>query len=448
MGNYNNWDDYTKDIDDEDDIYNVDDNIDMEDFNTLVQKRRRVIANNKRKRKMQLRRHLLLLAVASVAVFIVTFAVSGITSSLKSKKSVDISQQHNATNGGVGTDNMQQVTEPYTQFLESYFQSTEAAETVNAQQQEPTVSVVQTVTQTVAQTASESSVITQSTAGHEEVSTQEPATEPVKIPASVYGKYAEVEQSDIKSTYIAMYDVDNNMLLAGYGASAKIYPASMTKIMTLIVAVENITDMNATGILTKAEAEYLLQKNASTVGFDVERKITATDLLYGLILPSGADSALMLSKMVAGSEEKFAELMNKKCKELGLKSTHFTNSTGLHDDEQYTTCQEMSLIMKYAMENPLCAQILSTLNYRTKSTTKLSPNGIALTNMSIQRLKDNAVSGITILGAKSGYTKMAGNCLASCVRKNGHTYIVVSADASSNMHCIEDAYKLYTDYLP
>lgn len=387
------------------------------DYSEVVRERKRAVARQKRRRIRQLKLEALSFCTIVLVGLFIAFGVHSV-SGLLDRNEVKNSQE---LNGGVGTD----------KSAKALSESKEAAENSEFLSH-----------------LNDLRLGMQVALSDKVLSNVQDLYEQDMKPASVYGIYAQINEDDINSTYISLYDVDNDMLLAGYGPGAQIYPASMTKIMTLIVSVENMTDMNMTGILTKEEVDYLYQKNASTVGFDVQRKVTATDMLYGLILPSGADAAIMLAKAVAGSEEAFVKLMNDKCRELGLSNTHFMNVTGLHDDGQYTTTKEMCLIMKYAMENPLCAEVLSTLNYRTNSTTKLSPNGIALTNKSIQRLMDSAVEGTTVVGAKSGYTKMAGNCLASCIKKNGHTYIVVSAKAESADECVEDVYKLYTDYLP
>ena len=125
----------------------------------------------------------------------------------------------------------------------------------------------------------------------------------------------------------------------------------MTKVMSLIVAVENVKDVTKMYQFTNKLLYPLYNAQASVAGFGTNEIVPVSDLFYGMILPSGADAAAALAEIVAGSEEQFAVLMNKKCEELGLKNTHFVNSTGLYDDEQYTTPSEMAMIMKYAMDN-------------------------------------------------------------------------------------------------
>lgn len=276
--------------------------------------------------------------------------------------------------------------------------------------------------------------------------TSEPdAAEPQTKP-SVNGIYTTIDKADINSKYAILYDCDKNITLAGLNQYERIYPASMTKILTLVVAVENIKDLSKTYALTQAQIDILYNRDASRVGLERNKPVTAEDCLYGLILPSGADAAVVLAYMAAGSEEKFAEMMNAKCRELGLTSSHFTNATGLHDVNQYTTVYDMCKILEFAMSNPTCAKVLNTTNYKMKATTKTSPNGISISNNALQKLKKSAPEGITIMGAKTGFTNDALYCMASCAVKNGTKYIVVTAKADSSSDYVKDACMLYTDY--
>ena len=140
-------------------------------------------------------------------------------------------------------------------------------------------------------------------------------------------------------------------------------------------------------------------------------------------------------------------LMNKKCEELGLKNTHFVNSTGLYDDEQYTTPSEMAMIMKYAMENSECAKVLSTFQYTTEKTTQ-HPDGILLTNTMFSRMYGTEVEGVTITAGKTGYTDEALNCLVSYAVKGDKSYICVTSHAHNKWHCVFDSFEIYGNYLP
>jgi D-alanyl-D-alanine carboxypeptidase (penicillin-binding protein 5/6) len=271
-------------------------------------------------------------------------------------------------------------------------------------------------------------------------------TQVMKYP-QISSAYTEMTDSDIMCPYVALLDADDLSVIAGRACEQKIYPASMTKVMSLIVAVENIKDLNATYALTNAQIDPLVRAEASRAGFDPNEAVTAIDYLYGLILPSGADAAVALSNLVAGSEEAFVELMNQKCTELGLKNTHFMNSSGLYDENQYTTPIEMAAIMAYAMTNETCKKVLSTYQYTTGATQQ-HPNGIALTSTMFSRMYGTEVEGVTITAGKTGYTVEAGNCLVSYAEKNGKHYVALTAGATNRWHVIYDDFKIYERYLP
>ncbi len=279
--------------------------------------------------------------------------------------------------------------------------------------------------------------------------TQEPSTEPpVVIPKPVRSDaFQETVSDKINSEKIILVDVENHSIIGGKDYEGQIYPASMTKVMTLICAVEHIQNLDDTFIMTAELVDPLVQENASRAGFDPGERVNAKDMLYGLILPSGADAAVGIANMVSGSEEAFVKLMNDKCKAMGLTHTHFTNTSGLHSDNQYTTLAEMAMIMEYAMMDPLCAEILSTYQYTTQATPQ-HPEGIELTSTMYSRMYGNEAEGVLITAGKTGYTVEAGNCMVSYAEKQGHHYILVTAQASGKWIPIYDAIEIYGKYLP
>lgn len=262
----------------------------------------------------------------------------------------------------------------------------------------------------------------------------------------VDGDFISITTSDIVSPYQALYSVEDNRLIAGRSATSRIYPASMTKVMTLIVAVEHLKDLEDTFQMTSEIIDPLVREEASRAGFESGENVRVEDLFYGLILPSGADAAAGLAILSAGSEEAFVDLMNEKCEELGLKNTHFTNPSGLHNSNQYTTPLEMAVIMAYAMEDETCARILSTYQYTTKPN-EFHPEGILLTSTMFSRMYGDEVEGMTILAGKTGYTMEAGNCLVSYARKGEQNYVAVSAGAGGKWNVIFDAFELYKRYV-
>ena len=158
------------------------------------------------------------------------------------------------------------------------------------------------------------------------------------------------------STILA--DLDSDMILAGSNLDAKVYPASLTKIMTILVACENIKSYDDTYTFKEEDFVKLVEEDASMAGFKAGETVTAKDMLYGSILPSGADATVGLANLVSGSEAEFVKLMNQRAKELGLKNTNFVNASGIHDPNHYTTVNDMLVILKVANHNVTCRNVM------------------------------------------------------------------------------------------
>ena len=264
-------------------------------------------------------------------------------------------------------------------------------------------------------------------------------------------KYAErtedTEMLQVESAYGILIDTENNTIIAEKGGDTKIFPASLTKIMTLIVAVENIKDYDKTYTFNAETIDKLYQEEASVAGFMPGETVTVTDILYGAILPSGADSTIAIGEIVAGSEQDFVKLMNKKANEMGLKNTHFMNTSGLHDEHHYSTPHEMALITKYAMENKMCKKILSAYTYTT-SKTEQHPDGIELYSTMFSRMYGTEAENVTIKAGKTGYTTEGGNCLASYAESDsGEKYVLITTDAEGTYRPIYDAIEAYAKHV-
>ncbi len=255
---------------------------------------------------------------------------------------------------------------------------------------------------------------------------------------------------DVISQYGIVIDINNNVILASREGKTMMYPASMTKIMTVLVAAENIAEdaMEDSFTITPEINYYANSHGASRVGFNDNETVKVKDLFYGTILPSGADAAVGLATYVAGSHEAFVELMNKKLETLGLSDTaHFTNCVGLFDNDHYCTCYDMAMIMRAAVANPLCKEILSTRTYTT-SPTDMHPNGIEISNWFLRRAEDKPI-GATIMCAKTGYVRQSGNCAASYASDGaGNDIIVVTGNSAGSWRAIYDHIALYRKYMP
>ena len=273
--------------------------------------------------------------------------------------------------------------------------------------------------------------------------TGDPATSFVVYPEKT--KNTEIFSGDYDAKNALLMCVDDNEIIAYKNMSTKMYPASLTKVMTLVVAVENIEDLSDTVLITEDMIYPLLQLDASMAGFQPGETPALMDVLYGMILPSGADAALAAAVYVSGSEEAFVELMNKKAGELGLRNTHFTNVTGLHHEEHYSTAEDMAVILEYAIRNETCRKVLEKYEY-TMPPTEHHPDGLTFTSTIFSRMYGNEMPGVTVRGGKTGYTDQAANCIESYAEIGGKTYILVLCGASTRWNTIYDTLSAYSVY--
>lgn len=236
----------------------------------------------------------------------------------------------------------------------------------------------------------------------------------------------------ITSDYACVIDSDTNQILAEKNADEKMYPASMTKIMTILVAIENLPDLDQTIQITSAMLDGLSESNASVAGFQQNDQPTVLDLLYGSALPSGADASNALAFTVAGSIDGFVKMMNAKAQELDLNNTHFANATGLHDDNHYSTVKDIAVLLHYGIQNSTFAKIFSTASYTTTSLSS-APAGLTLTSTVKNPINLRNYNIEEMIGAKSGFTYEAGHCLASWERVNDMNIITVTAHSDSSI---------------
>lgn len=239
----------------------------------------------------------------------------------------------------------------------------------------------------------------------------------------------------------------DNKIIAQRNPHKVIHPASTLKIMTLLTAVDYITDYNDTFTMSLKITDPLFIEKASMAGFLRDESITMTDLIYGMILPSGAEAAMGLAVKIAGSEEAFVELMNQKAKRMGLENSHFANVTGLHHEENYSTAYDMAVIIDHAYQNEFCRKVLSTFKYTT-SETEQNPKGIELKSTLFSHMYGTEPETATILGGKTGFVNEAGYCIASFGQNLDKTedYIVVTMGNSSIWPAIRGQIELYKQF--
>ena len=253
---------------------------------------------------------------------------------------------------------------------------------------------------------------------------------------------------EIVSTNAIFIELETGNILGQKDPYKVLSPASMTKILTVLVAAEHIEkeQLDDTFTMTLEITDYSYVNDCSSVGFLNGEVITVRDLFYGTILPSGGDAAVGLATYVAGSHEAFVEMMNEKLEELRLSDTaHVTNCVGLYDKEHYCSVYDMAMIIEAAVDNEICREVMNARKYTT-SATEQHPEGITISNWFLRRIEDKDTGG-EVLCAKTGYVAQSGNCAASYGKDHaGNEYVCVTANATSSWKCIYDHVALYKKF--
>lgn len=233
--------------------------------------------------------------------------------------------------------------------------------------------------------------------------------------------------NDVKTTSdsILLVNMDSGQTVFEKDADSKRYPASTTKIMTYIVAVENIDDIENTKIEIKESVLDVLAGTGSSlanVGSHIGQKMSVIDLLYSMMVPSGNDAAVVLADYVGnGSIQNFVDKMNAKAKELGCENTHFENPDGLHDENHYTTARDLYKITTYALTLPRFAEISNTATYYCKG----DEYPLITTNYLIDEYRGGEYFYKYAKGIKTGTTDEAGRCLVTTATADGYSYMAV-----------------------
>ena len=226
------------------------------------------------------------------------------------------------------------------------------------------------------------------------------------------------------SNQALLVNLSNGRVLFNHHADERIYPASVTKIMTVLLGVEH-GDMDE-DVLIQADFDALFHAGAMQSGFGPGETRSMSDILHGIMLPSGAEAASSLAYHVAGGNEEFVDLMNEKAEELGMYNTNFINATGLHDDDHYTTAEDIAILLQYALENPDFRTIFTAQTYELAI-----PNSLGSTMLStlFNNMETNEFDGGEIIGGRTGFTPEAGRCLASLATNGQDEYILITFGA-------------------
>ncbi|NPV92316.1 MAG: D-alanyl-D-alanine carboxypeptidase [Firmicutes bacterium] len=240
-----------------------------------------------------------------------------------------------------------------------------------------------------------------------------------------------ISSGKLNSPNAILIRLKDHAILMQIKSEEKIYPASLTKMMTAIVAIENSPDLKEEIKLTNSTFQGLHGADASMAGFHPGEQVKAIDLLYGVMLPSGAECCIGLADQIVGSEQGFVKMMNQKAADLGMKNTHFANATGLHNANHYTTVKDLAILLSYTLQNDTFREIFTSSRHSTPPTNK-HPGGITFYNTMFEELNNQNITGGEILGGKTGYTDEAGLCLASLAKVGKQEYILITAGAKGN----------------
>ena len=230
----------------------------------------------------------------------------------------------------------------------------------------------------------------------------------------------------ISDTGILM-DADTGVVLYNKGADEQRYPASITKIMTLLVAVENST-MDEQVTFTETGVRNV-NADSSNIGTQVGEILSMKDCLYALIIQSANDVAAQIAEHIGGTEQAFIDMMNQRAQEIGCTNTHFANSSGLPDDNQHTTAHDMALIMQAAIQNESFRTIAAATSYTIPATNKAAARNLT----SKFTMTDTGSTGFYegCIGGKEGYTEASGSTLVCAAQRNGMTLISVVLKGAS-----------------
>ena len=253
----------------------------------------------------------------------------------------------------------------------------------------------------------------------------------------------------LSSEKAILVDVTANEIVASRQGSQVIYPASMTKIMTLIVVVENLPNEAALDEVLEIKYE---RGSHSGYGFELGEKLTVKDLLYAAILQSDGVACLTLADYIAGSEVNFVKLMNEKAAELGIgETTLFQNCTGLHHKYHYSTCRDIAIMMAYAMQNPLCTSVITSLKYNPSDNFRPGDGCTFWHTFLHNQLSDGNIQPkyADVIGGKTGWTgNDSGHCIVSYAKgDNGHYYVSVTAKAPSMQTNVQDILNIFNEYV-
>lgn len=233
---------------------------------------------------------------------------------------------------------------------------------------------------------------------------------------------------EINARHAIVFDRNSKLTIYGKKETEKCKMASITKIMTAVITLENV---NLDDVVTVSSRTAQAPK--SRIGLSTNDKISVKDLLYGLMLYSGNDAAVALAEYVGGSVEEFADMMNKKAKSLGMANSHFVTPNGLDSEEHYSTAMDLAILTDYALQNQSFAQIVNTKSY------SITINGYSKTVSNTHELLGNLEG---VYGGKTGFTSGANRCLVTACKRGNLDIICVVLGCDTKKNRTQDSIKL------
>ena len=234
----------------------------------------------------------------------------------------------------------------------------------------------------------------------------------------------------IASPSALLMDLKTGKILYKKNIDNKMYPASLTKVLTAIITLENC-DLNEIATVSY-DAVMRISPGYVTANLQVGEELTVDQLLHVLMVGSSNDAAIVLAEHISGSVEEFSKKMNEKAKELGCTSSNFVNPNGAHDENHYSTAHDLAIISRYAMQNETFRELISTTYYKLPTTNKYSKEDRFFTTTNALILKNNAYYYKYANGVKTGFTTPAGNCLIASAKKGDLELLTVVLGAGQN----------------
>lgn len=266
----------------------------------------------------------------------------------------------------------------------------------------------------------------------EESGTQ-PAEEPEEAtddPGEIRWMFNEnLARRRVQSEVALLYSLDTDEILYAKNADRISYPASLTKMMTQLVAIENLDEAQLAQQVSISEETYrnMLDEEASLSGFAPGESVTLQDLLYANFLESGGDASETIALHLAGTVDAFVAEMNARAEELGMADTVFLNPTGLHEEGHHTTANDLLKLMQAGLDDERFLTYFTAQSYETEPLDD-TENGHTLTARLARKLEDRTVP-YKVLGGKTGFTEEAGLCLATVIERSGSRFVLITMGA-------------------